>query len=188
MAQGPSTEKLKADRKKVVQTINSDSAETEPTSDRVSDTWVQGYGRHNKDCLEWTRERPYLEVRDRRAGVQNLTGNPVKHSGIATARNANVGKLVASLAPIGRPGVGCDMVRWLPSRVSFCRGLCARRALTSTPASQRKCTPCSHQTIESRRMPSERPSSDSTSQNRRYRLASPRGHRGWRNRAILPRG
>ena len=90
-----------------------------------------------------------------------MTGNPVKHSGIATARNANVGKLVASLAPIGRPGVGCDMVRWLPSRVSFCRGLCARRALTSTPASQRKCTPCSHQTIESRRMPPERPSSDS---------------------------
>ena len=53
LAQGPSTEKLKADAK-VAQIISSDSVKTEPTSDRSSDAGVQGYGRHNKDCLEWT--------------------------------------------------------------------------------------------------------------------------------------
>jgi hypothetical protein len=53
LAQGPSTEKLKADAK-VAQIISSDSVKTEPTSDRASDTGVQGYGRDNKDCLEWT--------------------------------------------------------------------------------------------------------------------------------------
>ena len=54
LAQGASTEKLKADAQKAVQIISSDSAKTELTSDHASDTWVQGYGLHNKDCLEWT--------------------------------------------------------------------------------------------------------------------------------------
>src|SRR6516165_1906516 len=53
LAQGASTEKLKADAQKAVQIISSDSAKTELTSDHASDTWVQGYGLHNKDCLEW---------------------------------------------------------------------------------------------------------------------------------------
>ena len=53
-AQGASAEKLKTDAQKVVQIISSDSVKTEPTSDRSSDAGVQGYGRHNKDCLEWT--------------------------------------------------------------------------------------------------------------------------------------
>ena len=54
LAQGASTKKLKADAQKVAQVISSDSTKTESTSDHASDTWVQGYGRHNKDCLEWT--------------------------------------------------------------------------------------------------------------------------------------
>ena len=54
LAQGASTEKLKADAQKVVQIISSDSTKTELPSDHASDTWVHGYGRHNKDCLEWT--------------------------------------------------------------------------------------------------------------------------------------
>ena len=53
-AQGASAEKLKTDAQKVVQIISSDSVKTEPTSDHASDTGVHGYGRHNKDCLEWT--------------------------------------------------------------------------------------------------------------------------------------
>ena len=51
LAQGASTEKLKADAQKAEQIIGSDSAKTDHASDN---TWVQGYGRHNKDCLEWT--------------------------------------------------------------------------------------------------------------------------------------
>ena len=54
LAQGASTEKLKADAQKVVQIISSDSTKTELPSDHASDTWVHSYGRHNKDCLEWT--------------------------------------------------------------------------------------------------------------------------------------
>ena len=55
LAQGAtSTGKLKSDAQKVAQVISSDSTKTESTSDHASDTWVQGYGRHNKDCLEWT--------------------------------------------------------------------------------------------------------------------------------------
>jgi hypothetical protein len=54
LAQGASTEKPKADAQKVAQIISSDSNKTELPSDYASDTWVHGYGRHNKDCLEWT--------------------------------------------------------------------------------------------------------------------------------------
>ena len=54
LAQGASTKELRADAQKVTQIFSSDSTQTESTSDHASDTWVQGYGRHNKDCLEWT--------------------------------------------------------------------------------------------------------------------------------------